>query len=426
MHLPHLRKTGYPLDPVSFVSSSAAWVGPVWEMCVRTLQGCMTETYMDCPFYEQMQFPMDTRLQALFTYAVSTDVKLARKALIDFHHSMIPDGLIQGKYPSHSMQVISTFSLHYIYMLYEYYHQTADSQILKALRSDVDAILEHYDRKIGADGLLYNLDYWPFVDWQEAWQQSYGMPLAGLQNSSTIINLMYAYALDQAARICDATDRPGLAAEYRNRQFRMIQSVQQLCWDDVKGLYREGPQFGQYSQHAQAWAVLNNMVPADKIKSLMQTALNDPDIIACSFATSYELNRALEKAGLAGNIEFGLQRWVEMLDLGCTTCPETPGLTRSDCHAWSALPIFEMARVLAGISSPQPGWPSVLIAPRLGRLPDLSGQVITPKGLVKFSYKNTQVGLQYEIDLPQGLSGLFRSPDGTESVLKSGVNLSDR
>jgi len=40
------------------------------------------ETYMDCPYYEQLQFIMDTRLQMLFTYAVSRDARLAKKALV--------------------------------------------------------------------------------------------------------------------------------------------------------------------------------------------------------------------------------------------------------------------------------------------------------------------------------------------------------
>ena len=36
---------------------------------------------MDCPYYEQMQFPMATRLHVMFTYCVSTPVRLARKPL---------------------------------------------------------------------------------------------------------------------------------------------------------------------------------------------------------------------------------------------------------------------------------------------------------------------------------------------------------
>ncbi len=58
---------------------------------------------------------MDTRLQMLFTYAVSHDTQLARKALLDFHCGMRPEGLLPGKTPTAYCQVITTFSLHYVY-----------------------------------------------------------------------------------------------------------------------------------------------------------------------------------------------------------------------------------------------------------------------------------------------------------------------
>ena len=34
---------------------------------------CAHETYMDCPYYEQMMYVGDTRLEVLTTYAISRD-----------------------------------------------------------------------------------------------------------------------------------------------------------------------------------------------------------------------------------------------------------------------------------------------------------------------------------------------------------------
>ena len=54
---------------------------------------------MDTPYWEQLQYIGDTRIQALISYAVAGDDRLARQALEAFHNSLMPDGLTQSRYP---------------------------------------------------------------------------------------------------------------------------------------------------------------------------------------------------------------------------------------------------------------------------------------------------------------------------------------
>lgn len=424
---PDYRQTGYPLQAESWVASSAPWVNEVWEICVRTLENCMMETYMDCPYYEQMQFPMDTRLQILFNYVVSQDIDLVRKALQDYHYAMLPIGLIPGKYPSSYCQIISTFSLHYIFMLAEYYRQTGDKKLIREYRTDVDIILAYYERRIGEDGLLGRLGYWEFVDWQEAWKETAGMPTALQFGPSTIINLMYGYALLSAAEIYEATDRPETAAEYRSRQKQIAEKIQKSCWDQEAGLYREGPELRQFSQHAQSWAVLNGLTDRSESKELMKRAMfgGEPapgcePIIPCSFSTAYEFYRAMEIAGIYEDTESNMMRWAALPAQGCTTCPEEPENGRSECHAWSALPLYEMIRVMAGIRNTTIGWQTITVKPHLEYLPDLRGEAVTPHGKIKFNYTRNQNDWQYVIELPENISGQFIYPDGRVCKLEPG------
>jgi hypothetical protein len=141
LYPPNLKKMGYPLQPKFQFTAEIPWMKKLWDMCLRTLENCMTDAYMDCPFWEQMQYPMDTRLQALFTYACDGDTGLIKKALWDFHSSKIPNGLIQGKAPSAFPQVISTFSLHYIFMIKEYLDACGDVAGIRKYLGDVDDIL---------------------------------------------------------------------------------------------------------------------------------------------------------------------------------------------------------------------------------------------------------------------------------------------
>lgn len=420
---PVFRKTGYPLSVSSSIASSVPWVREVWDMCVRTLENCMLETYMDCPYYEQLQFAMDTRLEALYTYAVSGDCRLVRKALLDFHYGMLPDGLTPGKYPSVYLQVLSTFSLHYIFMLWEYWQQTGDGDILRLCRPDIDRILDYYDRHMGQDDLLQNLEYWQFVDWREKWNATGGMPAAILHGPSTIINLMYAYALRCAANLFAANGRLGTAREYEERRAVILNAVENACWDAETHMYREGPSFVQFSQHAQAWAILNGMITGEKARQVLQAAMDDPDCIQCTFPAAFEWFRALEKTGMYHEMRLFLNDWIQLLDLHCTTCPETPMNARSECHAWSALPLYEMMRTIAGIHMKENQWRSILVEPHLMDLPDAEGAAATPHGDVRFYYRRIgQDGWHYHVTLPPGTSGTFRFPDGTEQALHEGAN----
>lgn len=426
VHAPIFRKTGYPLEAISDMKSSEPWVGELWSMCVHTLENCMMETYMDCPYYEQMQFPMDTRLQALFTYMVSGDVRLAGKALEDYHCSIIPEGLIHGKYPSAYTQIISTFSLHYIYMLWEYFWQTGELREIRKYFPDMDRILDYYDRKIGEDGLVGRLGYWEFVDWQDAWTETGGIPAALLHGPSAIINLMYAYALMCAAKLNETAGRTGIAKEYRKRRADILKQIQVQCWDEEREMYREGPSFVQYTCHAQAWAVLNCLPDEETAKSILRHAAEEKDVLKCSFSTAYEWFRACEQAGVYEYTKPDLKRWIELPALGCTCCPETPGNTRSDCHAWSALPMYELICGMAGIRAGAAGWKSVRINPHLEELADLEGQVTTPKGNVEFVYRRKENvtdgngGWNYHIVLPAGLDGEFIDENGNVRMLQGG------
>ncbi len=403
---PVYRKTGYPLPVQSTISSSAPWVGQLWDMCLRTLQNCMLETYMDCPYYEQLQFIMDTRLQMLFNYAVSTDTHLARKALLDFHCGMRPEGLLPGKTPTAYCQVISTFSLHYVFALWEYVEHTGDMALGRLYRPDIDRILDYYDGKRDETGLVGRIEPWAFLDWQDHWKETSGVTPAYFEGPSAIINLMYAYALECGAKLYEATDRPGTAEEYRQRREAVLRKVKELCFDTEKGMVREGPSCQQFTRHAQAWAVVNGLLDKAESKCALQNAVACPP---CSFAASYEWFRALEAAGLDEQMRRDLDAWIGLLSRGSTTCPEEPHHPRSECHAWSALPLYEFMRTLAGIRQ-ESG--KIIIQPRLFDLLDLNGTAITPMGEVQYHYQNDQSVRQYDITLPEKTEGLLILPSG--------------
>src|SRR4051794_12803526 len=82
----------------------------IWQTGWRTARLDAHETYMDAPYWEQLQYVGDTRIQALISYVVSGDSRLARQAITNIDDSRTPEGITQSRYPSGLPQFIPPFS----------------------------------------------------------------------------------------------------------------------------------------------------------------------------------------------------------------------------------------------------------------------------------------------------------------------------
>lgn len=373
-------ETGYPLEVIGEYESSDETHKKLWDISLRTLLRCMHETYEDCPYYEQLQYAMDSRLEMLFTYQLSLDDKLARKCINDFHSSLLPNGLLQSRFPSLVKQIIPGFCLQYIFMLEDHLMYFGDLDFIKQYRPTIDSILSWFDRNIQQQGLVDKTGYWSFVDWVGGWEMS-SVPNANKVGPTTIYNLMYAKALQSAAFINKVTDRIGMSEEYLNRSNQIIKAVKTYCYDENTQLFKDGPEVEEYSQHCQVWAVLCDAVTGESAKELMLNTLNC-DIAKVSYAMSFYLFRALEKTGLYDKVQQLLDTWRHLADLNLTTWVEDPVSQRSDCHAWGSVPLYEFHSMNLGVKPLGVGYSKIQIKPFVGDLQYVKGVVMTNKGKV--------------------------------------------
>ena len=120
---------------------------------------------MDTPYWEQLQYVGDTRIQALISYAVTGDDRLAKQAIQNFDDSRIPEGLTQSRYPTSQPQIIPTFSLLWIGMLHDYWMYRPDPSPVKAALPGTRTVLTWFSQYEQPDGLLRKLPWWSFIDW---------------------------------------------------------------------------------------------------------------------------------------------------------------------------------------------------------------------------------------------------------------------
>ena len=123
------RWTSYGSRSAGQFECSDAVLNKIWQVGWYTARLCAHESYEDCPYYEQLQYAGDTRIQALLTYYASGDSRLPAQAIRHLGASRLPEGLTYSRYPSHLYQVIPGFSLFWVLMLDDYYMHTGDASL---------------------------------------------------------------------------------------------------------------------------------------------------------------------------------------------------------------------------------------------------------------------------------------------------------
>ena len=404
----------YPLEEKASFRSNDPQLSDIWQVGWRTAQLCAGETYFDCPYYEQLQYVGDTRIQALVSLYVSGDDRLVRKAITDIHHSMTPEGLTQSRYPSCQQQMIPPFSLFWVCMVSDYWSLRQDDAFLQQFLPAVKQVLGWYERHIDTSKtMLGGMPWWNFVDWAKPWawdEKIYmgGMPEGVRDGNSAILTLQYAYTLRQIAPVFAYFGKKREAEEYLKLADALANSTFQKCFNAEKGVMADTPDKRIYSQHASIMAILAEAIPKNQEQAVVQHILQDTNLIQATFYYRFYLTQALKKTNNADMYYAQLAPWRAMLATGLTTFAENPEPTRSDCHAWSASPNYDLLATICGIMPSKAGFSAVKIEPALGELTEIQGKMPHPLGMIDVRLqKKNETGIVGQIILPKGLTGQF-------------------
>lgn len=380
----NFRETSYPFHPVAEFTADNSVLEDIWKVSLHTLRCCMHDTYIDCPFYERLQYTMDTMIEAYHTYSVLGDDRLPRKALLDFASSQMADGMIYCDIPANDRHIIPGFGIYYIDMLRQHYQYYGDAELVKQYWTVCAGILNFFGNHVDKEtGLVMDCGYWEFVDWTNEWDATQGVPVnCRLGEKQHVYSLMYAYGLLKMAELTEAVYGAPSASMWRDAYEKMRTAINAHLWDPEKGYYITSTRGEEDSQHAQVWAVMSECIVGEEATALMQKVLGDDSLIRCSYCMKYYFNMALEKAGVE---EQNPKLWSEyeaLMKSGSTTWPEDPVTARSDCHGWSSIPISEIAHRFLGIKPEAPGFASVIIEPIQLAFGSMKGKIWTPQGMI--------------------------------------------
>jgi alpha-L-rhamnosidase len=415
--------TGYPFELKAKFTTDNDTLQKIFETGWRTARLDAMETYMDCPYYEQLQYIGDSRIQAMVSLYNTGDDRLMRNAITQLDYSRMAEGITLSRYPTANAQEIPTFSLWWIGMLKDYYMYRNDPSFVQQFLPGVRQVLQFFSKYQQSDGSLQNAPYWEFTDWCEGKGWSSGMAPFGKDGCSAVLDLQLLWAYQTAARLEESLGMKVFAEEYNKRAALLTETVKRKYWDDTRHLFADTKEKDVFSQHTNTLAILTNLIQGDDAKHLAHKLITDSSLTQATIYFQYYVNQALRKTGF-GNLYLNrLQIWKDNLAMGLTTWAEISDIdaARSDCHAWGASPNIEFFRTVLGIDTDAPGFNKIKIVPNLGSLAKVSGTMPHPKGEIKVSYNvNAQTKLlNAVISIPQGTSGIFVWK-GKEHILKTG------
>ena len=408
LHDVHGIFTAYPYEERARFTSDAPWIDSVWTMDWRTARACANETYFDTPYYEQLQYVGDTRIQSLISLYVAGDDRLVRNAITQFDESRIPEGITASRYPSELPQYIPPFSLLWAAMVHDYWMLRDDPAFVRRFIPGTRAVLGWFEARVDSTGLVAadGHSWWGFVDWADAWQR--GAPPGAERGHSATVTLQYVYALDRAAQLEDSLGSREIASRYRARAASLRAAVRTHAWDAKRRLFRDSPDSALYSQQTNVLAVLASAVPEREKRALMERVLADTTLVPASYYFDFYLLEALREAGLGDRYVEQLAPWRAMLALGLTTTLESGEPSRSDSHAWSAHPNYGLLATVLGVRPASPGFRTVLVAPHLGSLGRAEGRVPHPRGDIEVRLaREGPSGVRAVVTLPAGVPGRF-------------------
>jgi alpha-L-rhamnosidase len=379
---------------------------------------------MDCPYYEQLQYVGDTRIQAMVSYYDSGDDRLGRNAISLIDHSRLAEGVTESRFPTSVVQIIPTFSLWWIGMLHDYYMYRNDSRFVADKLPGERQVLSFFNRYQQADGSLKNAPYWEFTDWANGKGWDGGVPPIGANGNSSALDMQLLWAYQTAVELENNLGSKELAAVYEKRAAQLKQTIRAKYWVPAKGFYSDRPEKDLFSQHANALAILTGVAEGEQAKGIAKKLLTDTSLVQASIYFKYYVYRALVKMGMGNDYINWLGIWRDNIKMGMTTWAEMSDISasRSDCHAWGSSPNIELFRTVLGIESGAPGFKVVNLKPHLGAMIHIGGSMPHPAGTVTVRYDKQASGKwKISASLPEKTTGtLFWM--GKLYPLKAGSN----
>lgn len=339
--------TPYPAEKVGFKLENSL-DQQIYDTCVRTLQLCMMDRYVDTPWREQCLYAFDARNQMLCGYYAFAggNAQFARATLKLIGEDCREDGLLSITYPCGMDLTIPGFSLHYFKAVREYCTHTGDwgfaEEVYPKLRSILNTFIAQ--RKNELVCRFAGTNHWNFYDWSDYLEGNIfedDTPIPDL-----IINCLFIIACQEFSVI---SNQIGQADDDLKD---LIQSTQQaakktfFCADN--GLFAMTENGREFTALGNALAILAGLTDQAQAMTIC-SRFGKSEMTDCTLSMKcfqYDAMIQTDKTFSKEILSEIRTVYGTMLAQGATSVWETAEgafafeNAGSLCHGWSAVPVY--------------------------------------------------------------------------------------
>ena len=325
----------------------------IYEACLHTLELCMMEHYVDCPWREQCLYAFDSRNQMLCGYYAfeGGNFEYARSNLLLMSKDRRGDGLLSICYPCGIDLTIPSFSLHYITSVKEYLIHSKDLGFYWEIEGKIKEILSTFIGRI-ENGLIPTFEganHWNFYDWSPFSEGALFQSTS--KEYDCILNSLLIIALRNYKEICDIVNK---AFEYENELNSLAIATRNRFFDKNKCLFLVGPE-NSYTELVNSLAILADLCTQSEEKFIADK-LAGGELIPCSLSFKcFKFDGLLKaddkyKDDILKEIR---ESYLKMAEKTNTVWETIEGESAFDnagslCHGWSAIPIYYYNKLANG------------------------------------------------------------------------------